>query len=110
MYGVSPDHRRRAHDVDFGQSGCAQRKGLSSDANAREVLEDLKSFTGRVFYYPSLQPVLYNDMVHSMEAEWERIEALGALIFREADIVVATVEALMFPVMPPERLYTHYRR
>ncbi|HOC09705.1 MAG TPA: hypothetical protein PKN88_09280, partial [Bacillota bacterium] len=79
----------------------------SSDANARELLEDLKGFTGRVFYYPSLQPVLYNDMVHSMEAEWERIAALGALTFGDADIVVATVEALMFPVMPPER-YKEY--
>jgi transcription-repair coupling factor (superfamily II helicase) len=75
----------------------------SNQANAREVYEDLKSFTGKVFYYPPLQPVLYNDIVHSMEAEWARIKALDALVSGEAEIVVAPVEALMFPVMPPNR-------
>ena len=75
----------------------------SSEANARELFEDLKSFSGRAYYYPSLQPVLYNDMVHSMEAEWSRISALDALVSGDADIVVAAVEALMFPVMPPAR-------
>jgi rhodanese-related sulfurtransferase len=42
----------------------------NSGARAREVLEDLRSIAGRVYYYPPLQPILYNDMVHSMEAEW----------------------------------------
>lgn len=75
----------------------------SNEVNAREIYEDLRSFTRRVFYYPSLQPILYNDIVHSMEAEGARIAALDALITGSADMVVATVEALLFPVMPAER-------
>ncbi|MFA7215439.1 MAG: transcription-repair coupling factor [Bacillota bacterium] len=75
----------------------------SSEARAREVLEDLKSLTGNVYYYPPLQPVLYNDMVHSMEAEWERISTLDAMASGNAGMVVATVEALLFPVMPSDR-------
>ena len=43
------------------------------------MLEDLRSIAGRAYYYPPLQPILYNDMVHSMEAEWERISTLDAL-------------------------------
>lgn len=75
----------------------------SSMANAREIYEDLKNFSDSVFLYPSLQPVLYNAMAHSMEAEETRIMILNALVKNEARIVVAPVEALLFPVMPPGR-------
>ncbi|MGI6703927.1 MAG: transcription-repair coupling factor [Clostridia bacterium] len=75
----------------------------NSGARAREVLEDLRSIAGRVYYYPPLQPILYNDMVHSMEAEWERISTLDALASGGADMMVAPAEALFFPVMPSDR-------
>lgn len=73
-----------------------------SAANAGELAEDLKSISDRVLYYPSLQPILYNDIVHSMEAEEKRIKVLDALITGSADFVVSSVDALLFPVMPAD--------
>jgi len=75
----------------------------SSGINAREIYEDLKSFTDKVLYYPSLQPILYNDIVHSMESEGARINVLDALVDGNVDIIVTSIDALLFPVMPTDR-------
>lgn len=93
----------------FWIAALAQQDGrpivvISSDGTkARELLDDLKNFTDKVLYYPVLQPILYNQMVHSMETEGERIRVLDALLTGNADIVVTSIQALMFPVMPVQR-------
>ncbi len=75
----------------------------NSESRAREVLDDLQNFVERPLYYPPLQRTLYDDMVHSMEAEWERIKALDAIAAGDVSLIVTTVQALFFPVMPRSR-------
>jgi len=71
--------------------------------NAREIYEDLKNFTNRVYLFPSHQGVLYNAAALSMEAGEARIKVMDAMIEGKARIIVASVDALFFPVMPSNR-------
>lgn len=74
----------------------------SNIMNARETYEDLKALCDGVYLYLPLPPVLYNAAAHSMETEENRINVLGALVDKKVNIIVTPVEALLFPIMPPE--------
>jgi transcription-repair coupling factor (superfamily II helicase) len=75
----------------------------SNMTSADQIYQDLKELKEGVCLFRPLQPVLYNPLAHSIEAEQSRIMVLDAIAGQRARIVVASAEALLFPIMPIER-------
>lgn len=74
-----------------------------NSSNAQEISEELKNFMDGVYFFPSHQAVLYNVQAHSKEVEELRIKVLKEVLDGRAKVVVTSVDALFFPVLPPQR-------
>ncbi len=74
-----------------------------NSTNAREIYDELRNFYDDVYFFPAHQGVLYNVLAHSAEAEQKRIQIMDRMVQGKGGIIVLSVEALLFPVMPRQR-------
>ncbi len=108
MTGLGPAHRAQVCAAVLGQSGRPLLALCSDDGEAARMAADLEHLTGIV-------PVLLAGREFHFRAaavashEWEqrRLEALYRMIQGDAQVVVATPEALLQYTLPPELLRRH---
>lgn len=80
-----------------------------SDAEARNIYEDLSLYTTQAFYFPIREIVFYNVDAISGDIRWERLKVIREMLRPGKKIIVTCVEALAAAYIPVE-LYKDYLR
>ena len=78
-----------------------------NELQARRLINDLKYYTDKVYYFPKREIVTYDYLAESKELLNERIEALSNIVTSNAKIVVTTIEAIMQKTVAKETLFKH---
>lgn len=74
-----------------------------NDLKAKEIEEDMRFFEGdKVMLYPSKDIIFYSADVHSNDIIRERLKVIKAILNGENITVVASIEALMDPIISKE--------
>ena len=82
---------------DVGKKGFVV---VSEEKEARQIVEHLKLFFNRVFFYPARDFVFENVTAYSRDWEHERLSVQNAVISGDFDVIVTVPDALMQYVMP----------
>ena len=74
-----------------------------NDVKAQAVYEDMQYyFPDRTFLFPAKDPLFYSADIHGSMIEENRARVLKALVNREVQVLVLSVEALYDRMVPPE--------
>ena len=103
--GVSGIHGAHIASAIHAQSRRPVFAVVADELEARRFAGDLSAFSGKQAYVLTGRDfTFYNAETVSRSAEQARLEIFYKLLRGEAEIVVATVEALLQRTMPPEKL------
>ena len=76
-----------------------------NEIQAKQIIENLKYFAGKIVYLPKKEIVTYDYVAESKNLPYERIEALNQIIRKKNLIVVTTIESLMQKIPSKDVLY-----
>lgn len=76
-----------------------------NEVQAKKIVEDLKNFIDKVYYFPKKEIVTYDYIAESKDLPYERIETLNKIVSGKNAIIVATIESLMQKLPAKEVLY-----
>ena len=74
------------------------------DSRAKEIYEDFRNFTDKVWLYPARDLLFYSADIHGNLLTRQRIEVLKRLLTEPGGIVVTTVDGLMDHLLPLDAL------
>ena len=74
------------------------------DSRAKEIYEDFRNFTDKVWLYPARDLLFFSADIHGNLLTRQRIEVLKRLITEPGGVVVTTVDGLMDHLLPLEEL------
>ncbi len=80
-----------------------------NEIKARELYEDLKSFSKDVYYYPAKDFIFYNADIHGNQIVSERLNVIRRLIMGEDITVVTTIDGCMDKLMTPHTIGRYTR-
>ena len=75
-----------------------------NDTRAKEMYEDFRCFTDRVWLYPAKDLLFYNADIHGNLMTRQRMQVLRHLIEDEAGVVVTTLDGIMDHLLPLDML------
>ena len=70
------------------------------DSRAKEIYEDFRNFTDKVWLYPARDLLFYSADIHGNLLTRQRIEVLKRLLTEPGGVVVTTVDGLMDHLLP----------
>ena len=70
------------------------------DSRAKEIYEDFRNFTDKVWLYPARDLLFYSADIHGNLLTRQRIEVLKSLLTEPGGVVVTTVDGLMDHLLP----------
>ena len=70
------------------------------DTRAKEIYDDLRSFTSRVWLYPAKDLLFYSADIHGNLMTRQRIAVLRRLMEDREGVVVTTMDGLMDHLLP----------
>ena len=70
------------------------------DTRAKEIYEDFRNFTDRVWLYPARDLLFYSADIHGNLLTRQRISVLKSILTEPGGVVVTTVDALMDHLLP----------
>ena len=70
------------------------------DSRAKEIYEDFRNFTDKVWLYPARDLLSYSADIHGNLLTRQRIEVLKSLLTEPGGVVVTTVDGLMDHLLP----------
>ena len=76
-----------------------------NEIQARNIVNDLKYFTGNIKFMPKKDIVTYDYLAESKDLPYERIDILNEIYEEKIDIVIITIEAAMQPMISKDALY-----
>ncbi len=76
-----------------------------NEIQAKEILENIKTFTDKGYMFPKKEIVTYDYIAESKDLPYERIELLNKIKEKRKPIIVTTIEALMQKLPPKDVLY-----
>ena len=74
------------------------------DSRAKEIYEDFRNFTDKVWLYPARDLLFFSADIHGNLLTRQRIEVLKRLITEPGGVIVTTVDGLMDHLLPLEEL------
>lgn len=75
---------------------------MPSDVQAQKASEDISQWLGGLSVWLPPREVRFSKGIASHETAWRRLEALQAVLTREAKILCTSMEALMNPMVEPD--------
>ena len=76
-----------------------------NEIQAKEILENIKTFTDKGYMFPKKEIVTYDYIAESKDLPYERIELLNKIKEKRKPITVTTIEALTQKLPPKDVLY-----
>ena len=76
-----------------------------NEIQAKEILENIKTFTDKGYMFPKKEIVTYDYIAESKDLPYERIELLNKIKEKRKPIIVTTIEALTQKLPPKDVLY-----
>ena len=76
-----------------------------NEIQAKQIVDNLKSFTDKVIFFPKKEIVTYDYIAESKDLPYERIDALNKIKEKRTPIIVTTIESLMQKLPSKETLY-----
>ena len=76
-----------------------------NEIQAKEILENIKTFTDKGYIFPKKEIVTYDYIAESKDLPYERIEILSKIKEKRNPIIITTIETLMQKLPPKEVLY-----
>ena len=76
-----------------------------NEIQAKKLVDNLKSFTDKVIFFPKKEIVTYDYIAESKDLPYERIDALNKIKEKRTPIIVTTIESLMQKLPSKETLY-----
>ncbi len=76
-----------------------------NEIQARKIVEDLKYFSDKIYFFPKKEIVTYDYIAESKELPYERIETLNKIRETKNPIIVTTIEAVIQKMINPNILY-----
>ncbi len=76
-----------------------------NEIQAKKLVDNLKSFTDKVIFFPKKEIVTYDYIAESKDMPYERIDALNKIKEKRTPIIVTTIESLMQKLPSKETLY-----
>ena len=76
-----------------------------NEIQAKKLVDNLKSFTDKVIFFPKKEIVTYDYIAESKDLPYERIDALNRIKEKRTPIIVTTIESLMQKLPSKETLY-----
>lgn len=77
------------------------------EARAREIYDDYRNFTRKVWFYPAKDLLFYAADLHGNMMTRQRIQVLKALMEEKEGVVITTFDGLMDHLLPLERIASH---
>lgn len=92
--------------------GRKQKKGglvvVSSESEAKALVEDLKAFGQTVLYFPPRETFFFDVYAHSHQRIYDRIAVIESLVREDFSLVVTTIEALLIR-LPEKKIWKKER-
>ena len=76
-----------------------------NEIQAKEILENIKTFTDKGYMFPKKEIVTYDYIAESKDLPYERIEVLNKIKEKKKQIIETTIEALTQKLPPKDVLY-----
>ena len=77
---------------------------VENDLVAKQLYDDYSLFEKNLYYYPAKDLIFYQSDINGKKLSVDRMKAIGAVLDNKEITLITTVDALMAPMMPAQRI------